>query len=155
MVLFEHLCPQVTVPTTRREDGGITPALIPTWMACGTVVVITAAVTRTESIGPSSEEDLILLRKSPWWYDPMQTPSINAAVTHNWTQDISNKGILFLYHKKKLQFTFFFSYCIFRTWLMQRQNKAQAEDCDFIPHSSVLLILFGLICSESNPYCAN
>lgn len=47
---------QETVPTTRREAGGITPVPTPTSMGSGTAGAITGAATRTESTGLSSEE---------------------------------------------------------------------------------------------------
>lgn len=64
-------------------------------MVCGTVVDIIAVATRMGSTGPSSEEELILLRKWPWWYDPMETPSINTSViqkcTVSWTKIFSKE----------------------------------------------------------------
>jgi hypothetical protein len=54
---------QETVPTIRREDGGITPVLTPTSMGSGTVGAITGADTRTGSTGLSSEEALTHSRR--------------------------------------------------------------------------------------------
>ena len=48
------------MPTTRREDGGITPVHIQTLTACGTAVGITAVATKMESTGLSSGVELIL-----------------------------------------------------------------------------------------------
>lgn len=123
-VRFYSLCLQVTVPTTRREDGGITPALIPTWMACGTVEDITAAATRTGSTGPSSGGGLILWRKWLWWYDQMQTLSISTSVIQNWTdftgQAIPPKGF-HIYITKKASSIWTSDFAFF-CWLLTIHN---------------------------------
>lgn len=54
---------QETVPTIRREDGGIMPVLTPTSMGSGIEGAITGAGTRMGSTGLSSEEDLTRSRK--------------------------------------------------------------------------------------------
>lgn len=54
---------QETVPTIRREDGGIMPVLTPTSMESGTAEAITEADIRMGSTGPNSEEDLTRSRK--------------------------------------------------------------------------------------------
>lgn len=97
------------------------PVLIPTWTACGTVVGITAAATRMGSTGLSSEEGRILWRKLPWWYDLMQTPSINSSVIQTWKdfREHFQQRDPSLYHKHILDLIFilhFFlldAYCIF------------------------------------------
>lgn len=74
---------QVTVPITRREAGGTTLVPIQIWTGFGTEVDTIGVGTRTESTGPSSEEEPILWKKWSWWSGRTQTPSTRPFRRHS------------------------------------------------------------------------
>lgn len=141
LICLCYLCFQGIVPTIRREDGGIMPVLIPIWTVCGTKVGITAAAIRMGSTGLSSEEELILWKKWPWWWDPMEIPSNNCSVCWNLylTRCFHQRDSVSQDQAPLVDFQSFF-------WLLYIHNAKTWQNL-FISFVLHVMLLFMFLCS--------